>query len=428
MAADNPYDLLRLIFQRPTLIAHALGFDKLTPLHDGWIRQMVFSEKDTTLQGHRGSYKTTCLAIAFALILVLFPAKRVIFLRKTDDDVAEVMVAVANILKSPIMRAISLKLHGVEVELIRSTNSVVETNLKQGVSGAPQLLGLGCGASLTGKHADLIFTDDIINVKDRVSGAERRRICLVYQELQNIRNRGGRIFNTGTPWHKDDAFRLMPNIVRYPCRETGLMTPEEIETVRRSMSPSLFAANYELKHIADEDALFATEPERFSDPSKIHDGIGHIDAAYGGADGTAFTAIKREGDDYWCYVRLFQGHVDKHLSEIVALAENLRIGTIYMEKNADKGYLKRDVIALGHPAASYTESQNKHIKISTHLYNAWPHVHLLDCPDFPEDGEAISQVMDYTEHAEHDDVPDSMASIIRKLSKESGIKGWKGGI
>ena len=113
----------------------------------------------------------------------------------------------------------------------RSTQSEVSTNLRQGVSGASQLLGLGCGGSLTGKHADRIFTDDIINVKDRVSAAERNRIKLIYQELQNIRNRGGRIFNTGTPWHKDDAFQLMPNIVRYDCYSTGLITRDELAAI-----------------------------------------------------------------------------------------------------------------------------------------------------------------------------------------------------
>ena len=40
--------------------------------------------------------------------------------------------------------------------------------------------------------------------------------------------------NTGTPWHKDDAFQLMPNIRRWDCWQTGLMSREEIEKVRAS--------------------------------------------------------------------------------------------------------------------------------------------------------------------------------------------------
>lgn len=427
MAADERADVIRLLYRHPTYVAHKLGYDKLKPIHDAWIRAMVFTEEDKTLQGHRGCYKTTSLGLAMSELAFLKPTKRIMFIRKTDNDVAEVLAAVANILDTDYMRDLTMRLYGIPVEVTKATQSAVSTNLAQGVSGADQIVGLGCGASITGKHADYIFTDDIVNLKDRVSAAERRKTSLFYQELQNVRNRGGRIFNTGTPWHKDDAFKLMPNIVRYTCRDTGLMTPEEIDTVRNSMSPSLFAANYELKHIADKDALFKTEPKRFSDPARIYDGIGHIDAAYGGEDGTAFTAIKERDGEYWCYIRLFQGHVDNHLDEIVSLAKRLRIGTIHTEQNADKGFLKKDIIKRGHPASQYQESQNKHIKIATFLVEAWPHIHLLDCDEFPEDTEAVAQVLDYTEQAEHDDVPDSLASAIRKLSKRGGMQTFKEG-
>lgn len=37
--------------------------------------------------------------------------------------------------------------------------------------GTSQLLGVGTSGSLTGKHYDYIFTDDIVNLKDRISPA-----------------------------------------------------------------------------------------------------------------------------------------------------------------------------------------------------------------------------------------------------------------
>ena len=72
--------------------------------------------------------------------------------------------------------------------------------------GSYQLLGIGLRASITGKHAYYVITDDICNLTDRISRAERERTKLQYDELQNIRNRGGRIINLGTPWHKEDVF------------------------------------------------------------------------------------------------------------------------------------------------------------------------------------------------------------------------------
>ena len=63
---------------------------------------------------------------------------------------------------------------------------------------------------------------NIVNMKDRKSKAERERTKLVYQELINIRNPGGRIINTGTPWHKEDAFCLMPAAEKYDCYHTAV--------------------------------------------------------------------------------------------------------------------------------------------------------------------------------------------------------------
>ena len=420
-------ELIDLVYDCPAEIAVKLGYDKLTKLHNDWIREMVFGTEDETIQAHRGSFKTTCLHISFAFILVLFPGERVIFMRKTDDDVAEVMTATANVLSSEWFRALVRMLYGTELVLTRATQSAVSTNLKQGVSGAPQLLGLGCGASLTGKHADKVFTDDIINLKDRVSAAERERIKLIYQELQNIRNRGGRIFNTGTPWHKDDAFQLMPNIRRWSCFETGLMTREEIERIRERMTPSLFAANYELKHIADEDAMF-TNAQFFGDPAMLHDGIGHIDAGYGGEDYTAFTCIMERDGIWYAHIRMWHRHVDDCLGEILKECKALRIGSIFCETNADKGYLRKSIIKKGHPCCAYTESENKYIKISTHLRSQWPNVRFLDCDGYPLDADALNQVLDYSENAAHDDMPDSLASAIRQWQIRPALKFFKGGI
>lgn len=426
--SDERQDLVRYIYECPKDIAVKIGYDKLTELHNEWIIDMVFGEDDKTLQAHRGSFKTTCISIAFAFILIFFPAERTIFLRKTDTDVAEVLSATSSILNTAYFKAIVKILYGVDLALTKSTQSEVSTNLRLGVSGASQLLGLGCGGSLTGKHADRIFTDDIINVKDRVSAAERNRIKLIYQELQNIRNRGGRIFNTGTPWHKDDAFQLMPNIVQYDCYSTGLISREELAAIEASMSVSLFAANYKLKHIADEEAMFS-EPKYFSDPTLLHNGIGHIDAAYGGKDGTAFSCASFRDGRWYALIRLWpETHIDKCLSEILAICKALRIGTIYCEKNADKGYLRKEIIKRGHPSRSYTEGTNKFMKISTELKPRWADISFLDCEEYPLDSEAVNEILDYNENAAHDDMPDSLASLLRQYDNQPSIKLFREGV
>ncbi len=217
---------------------------------------MVTGKNDKTLQAHRGSYKTTCVALALAILLILFPNLRLAFMRKTDNDVKEVVAQVRKILEHEITREFVRRIWGVSLKITKATATEINTNLTDDPRGTPQLTGIGMGGSLTGKHFDLIFTDDIVNVQDRVSRAERERTKLIYQELQNIRNRGGRIFNTGTPWHEDDAFSIMPAPERFDCYMTGLISNDELTEIRASMVPSLFAANYELKHIPSEKILF----------------------------------------------------------------------------------------------------------------------------------------------------------------------------
>lgn len=189
---------------------------------------------------------------------------------------------VERILRDPLTCAIFRVLTGDDLKLNKSTDSEITTSAFTAPIGAAQLLGLGIGTSITGKHSDFVFTDDIVNLRDRMSGAERERTKAAYRELQNIKKRSGRIVNTGTPWHKADCFSIMPEPDVYDCYKTGLITPEELEKLRKSMTASLFAANYEMRHIASEDALFPEAAKFMHDPSLLRDGISHVDASYGG--------------------------------------------------------------------------------------------------------------------------------------------------
>lgn len=404
-----------LILDEPYKIGHWVGFNDLTSLHNKWIQMMMFSKEDETLLAHRGSYKTTCLSIAIALLMLLKPNMTIIFLRKTDTDVKEVINQVTKILKSPTVIYLCQKLYGVDIKLTEESSFNITTNLFTTTKGASQLLGLGIKSSITGKHADLVITDDIVNLKDRISKAERDLTKAAYMELQNIKNRTGRILNTGTTWHKEDAISIMPNKHVFDCYNTGLIDRKQLEAIRQSMTPSLFAANYELKHIADADALF-TNPV-FTDKNElIYNGICHIDASYGGADGTAFTIIKKVNDEFIVFGKRWNKHVDDCLNEIELLKNKYLGGTISCERNADKGYLAKELKKRNHLVNEYDERMNKFIKISTYLRSNWSKIKFLE----DTDPDYINEILDYTEDAEHDDAPDSLASILRKITGN----GW----
>lgn len=408
---------INFLIKTPEKLGHMLGFSDLIALHREWIRLMILATEDTTLQAHRNSYKTTCVSIALAIIMILYPNKRILFMRKTDDDVKEIIKQVKNILLHPKVQYLVQCIYGIKLRMIVDNAMELSTNLTTDVKGTSQLVGTGIGSSLTGQHYDIIFTDDIVNVKDRTSRAERERTKMVYDELQNIKKKGiGRIFNTGTPWHKEDAFTKMPDPITWDVYSTGIFEDWEIADLKESMAPSLFAANYELKHIAAEDVIFANAQLHGDIDMIFNAKYDHIDAAYGGEDFSAFTTGNKVGDKFYILGKMWNKHIDECIPEILAIKKKYLIGTSICEDNGDKGYLKKELIRQGDRASSYWEDTNKYIKIVTYLKSEWKNVIFVEGTD----QEYIDQILEYNEFAEHDDAPDSCASFIRKLWNKAG--------
>lgn len=337
-------------------------------------------------------------------------------MRKTDSDVKEIIRQVANILKDEHSKYLVWVLYGIDLDFVKLSATEITTNIAQDIKGTSQLVGMGTGGSITGKHFDRIFTDDIINVEDRTSAAERERIKIVYQELQNIKNRGGRIFNTLTPWHKEDASSLMPKPKEYDCYSTGLMTLEEIEEKRESMSPSLFAANYELKLIASEDVIFLN-PQVGADASLVLYGLMHVDSAFDGADYTALSIAKEHDGKIYVLGKMWRKNVLDCYNQIDSFFKDYLCSKLYNETNADKGMVARDLKKkLGLKVVTYTETTNKYIKIVTYLKKCWKDIIFVNGTD----QEYIEQITDYTDVAEHDDAPDSLASLMRVMYPKLG--------
>lgn len=413
----NRQDAVNFLKYEPVKFAHALGFTKLTELHNNWIKDMVWGQGDKTLQGARGTYKTTCVSFALAIIMILLPNYRILFVRKTSEDVKEVIRQVSNILKDPKTKQLIYIIYGVPLQLTTDNAYELNSNLVTDSKGTSQLVGLGIGTSITGKHFERIFTDDIVTVVDRKSKADREATKITYQELQNVKNKGEhcRIFNTGTPWHEEDCFTLMPPAEKYDIYHPAikeLFTEEEIEERRKSMSPSLFAANYELRHIPSEDVIF-TNPITGAPDSMVLNGWMHLDSAFYGEDFTAWTIAAEHDGKLYVYGKMRRKHVEDCYEKIHNDYDRFLVPKILNEKNADKGYVANDLRRLDMKVGTYNEHENKYIKIVTYLKGRWCDIIFTEGTD----PEYIKQITDYYEDAEHDDAPDSLASLIRAKFK-----------
>ena len=183
------------------------------------------------------------------------------------------------------------------------------------------------------------------------------------------------------------------------------------------MTASLFAANYELRHVASEDVIF-DNPQTGADPALVEQGECHIDAAYGGEDYTAFTICRKQDGKYYVFGKCWRKHVDDAMEEIIRYRQAFNAGRIYCENNADKGYLGKALRAKGERVSIYRESTNKFLKITSYLKAEWKNVIFVAGTD----EEYINQICDYNENAEHDDCPDSLASLIRKMWSRGNTK------
>ena len=217
--------------------------------------------------------------------------------------------------------------------------------------------------------------------------------------------------NTLTPWHKDDASTLMAEPQKYTWKDTGLISEAEITEIKKQMSPSLFAANYELKHIASEDVIFSDPVTDADTENVVNASFCHIDAAYGGEDATVFTIVKKKDGKYYVYGRLWWKAVDECVDQIIADRQRLLAGKICCETNGDKGYLAKALREKGERVVTYHEDMNKYIKIVTRLKGDWSNIVFVKGTD----PDYIDQILDYNENAEHDDAPDSLACMLRLL-------------
>ena len=409
--------LLKKLKEQPYLLGRQLGFTKLTPLNNEWIIDMVYGKGDRTRQAHRNSYKTTSVSVAFVLILILFPNDKTRFYRKTDSNVKEIIRQVSLMMKSQIVRDIVKELWGVELRLLSDSAFEISTNLSNDPRGTAQLSASGIKSSMTGQHYDRIFTDDIVTIEDRVSRAERELTKVAYQELINLINPGGRIYNTGTPWHPEDAFTVMPEAIKHDVYSTGLFSQQEIEDRKAKLTPSLFAANYELKHIADDDVIF-DNPQLGADIAHATQGYAHVDSAYYGEDYTALTILNFHDDKWYVFGKCWRKHVDDCKADIEYWYNQMNCGILYNELNADKGLFAKELRRDGLKVSTYSESMNKYVKITSYLKFDWKNVIFVAGTD----DEYIDQICDYNENAEHDDCPDSLSSLMRELWKKKNKK------
>lgn len=205
----------------------------------------------------------------------------------------------------------------------------------------------------------------------------------------------------------------------YSIDDNPFLDPVFVSELKKEYAGTVLYDRYILGlWAASEGALFTTYPQFTDDESLLYDGIAHIDAAFGGADGSALTCAKRSGDKIYMFGKLRNQHIDTLMGAFSNDTHRLRCSPIYLETNADKGFVGKELMRNGEHVRLYDETMNKFFKIATFLRKWWPNIVFLRGTD----KKYIEQIMAYNEGAEHDDAPDSAACVCRIYDPRSGQK------
>ncbi len=459
--------LLQEIIDHPHRLGHLLGKTKLTELHSHWIKFLwypieYFKENDNwkdtvkffnkmgatldvlsedgktiervklnkkrffellenkhrSLQGHRGSYKSTAILIVGAICRMIFePDIRIGFIRKDFTKASAILKNISVLMKKKQVKELFKIAHGFEPKAIKDRDNILTFNFKESITPEGNINAYGIHASITGDHLDFTVFDDFVTIDDKISRAEREKTKIRIEEVVNhVLDPEKQSAFVGTPWDKDDAWINCPNPLKFDCYMTKLLSLKEINDRKARTTNITFSANMLLKHASHSDAIFK-DPSYKRWEGRYRNGIGHIDKKYTGKDTCAFTfCAKKDNGRFQVIGWVWNEHVKTKKQFMLSKWEKYRIGTIHNENNDDKGGYSDIMRSWGLLIEEYHEKMNKHRKIVTHLLeNGF--FELIDF-DPDTDPEYMNQILDYIEGSEPDDAPDSLASIGRILITE----------
>ncbi len=408
-----------------TTLGPMVGFNKLTALHDKWIIDVWIYK--LPLQAHRGSYKTTAVTMLGSLWWHLFHRNaRIGIFRKPYTEAAKTVRTITKFYEVEAIQRLFYYAHGIAPGFKQRREESVEFNFKTTTTNEKSLNAYSIDKVKTGTHLDEAMCDDFVTLEDRISKAMRNSTDQGMMELQaNIMDPGQVPGFIGTPWHLQDSWKKVHGkIQKYDIYDTGLLSATQIENIKSKTTSSLFACNYLLKHIANEDAIF-TEPIWGDWDYQIKTPVlAHLDAKYSGTHTNGLTFMAKRPDGFIQAVGFTSGkHVDDWREVVAEKYKRYRTKRLYNERNADKEYLAKELRRDEKlNVTSYDESMNKHIKIVKFLKKYWNTI--IWSGD--TDPEYMAQILDYMEKEEPDDCPDSAASLLKYgFYKEDDMALWR---
>ncbi|MDR2709177.1 MAG: hypothetical protein LBC07_04295 [Elusimicrobiota bacterium] len=305
----------------------------------------------------------------------------------------------------------------------RSTNEVIQ--LAGNDSKEPNLIAISLGSrGFRGRHPDFVILDDPIT-PEASSRADRDQAKRVYDELLKLCHK---VRLLGQPVHRNDLYQLTRRTIKTLEMPYGSI-PEldtDLEALRLAgVDEASINASYLLK-IDDVARMPFADVEISNAQFDIAKGsIACIDPSHEGGDTTAITIAQGYGE----FQKLFiAGYCFKLAwydckKELVGLLQKYNVKQAYFENNAlgEEPIRQFRNFNLSCKIIGFKSVENKKAKIQ----NAGMFSKSLVL-SAQSNTEYKKQFLEYEVGAEHDDAPDSLASLLinvglMKSAKERGL-------
>lgn len=405
-------------WQNPYKLGHILGYKKLMLSHNEIIKYCWLGVEDKALLAYRNYRKTTAvLVVGIIWHLLFFPDSLIAIIRKSEAGAISILSEIIRHYEGEKLRYIYDKYFNYKFELRDYNQKKLNLPCKERITKEHSIEVFGKGGNITGAHFDYILIDDIVTLKDRYSKAERESTKEYIKELKNIKTANGKIIATGTPWHPQDAFSdtsLLPVPLKIPLGaidDPEINNPKKIKELK-SLGQSLYACNYELRHVADENSLFPDMKFKMWDNNLTS--CCWLDPAWGGVCTSGITFIQRQGNDIVVRGWVYQAHITDCKEKLKEKITRCNCIDPMFEANGVDREREKEIREITPLIRGVHASDNKNYRIIFNIKRNYDKIYFSnDCQL-----EYLEQMRNYIEGEVPNEAPDSLASLLRERFAE----------
>ena len=395
--------------------------EKLTDVENGKIKYLIINMPP------QNGKSTLCTKIFPTWYLGKNPKKNVIVASYNDDFAKKFSGNARDVCESDRFKVIFEKF-----EVNRQNRS--KKNWRTTAGGG--MRGAGIGGTITGNPADLIIIDDPTkDYKGSISKTIQDGIWEWYRSVITTRlTPKTAIVLVMTRWVSFDlAGRLIEerglienggawDVLRLPALDTkgAPLWPEKypqefLYNIRSGVGERLWSAMYQQEPIDISERLFG-DP-KFEEPSTNIKKMCYLDPAFGGKDYSAFCigGLAADGDNQILYIthgEVWQSQIEKTYDKVERIWKSANAGTITVEVNQAQKAVAAEFRRRGIPIKEVTNTTNKHLRIVNFVKINWDNIRFSKNVS----DKFLSQLLDYSELAEHDDAADSLAGLVNSMN------------